>query len=241
MIVKRIFKICAAALLIITSLCGCGTLYKEFLSSERSTDSRNSSDADPENTGNFSDLDLEGKYSYIQQYLKNSYGKDFEINHDWERQWFGTSEEERNDFIATASSDGQTCYVWVTPDGEITDTVFLLDIDNEVEDIFNPTVKKWIPDSVAYAAMDFDSKPERTWTSGDDIETILHTKGAFCFVKVYVKSSGDAANAKKLLNDLSGYRGRLYIYQVDDLNDFDESDDNNNRCLYWGEFGGDPV
>ncbi len=140
---------------------------------------------------------------------------------DNEENYFATAMTENNDIVS----------VWVTPDGKITDSYFLIEQADRLSGFFTTKVQDIIPNCKVQSYTELRDLQTSELSINNNIEEYLSTQPTFSYVRVFVDQEADIneETVNRLQSALSFCNGTLYIYECNDLdvvdpNNYDFSD-----------------
>lgn len=117
----------------------------------------------------------------------------------------------------------QRISIWISKKGEITDSMFLLDMHDSIYRYYETVVKEHIPDCKMRVYTDFLERPSAELTEGDDIRTYLLEQPTSSNIRVFVNE--DAGVEESVLDaleqKLGGIECTIFIYVCEDLDSVD--------------------
>lgn len=170
----------------------------------------------------FSTYNQQQRQKYISDYLKEKYDVEYQVSEVKQRQITAIQNEEF--YFATATNENdEMISVWVSSNGEITDSGFLLEMDEKITGIFESIIKSELTDVSIHVYTEMNSKPSKTWNSSDEVESMLESEGVYCIVRVFSESSKDITEQEvvALAGKLNFCNGCLYIHEVESVANFD--------------------
>lgn len=128
--------------------------------------------------------------------------------------------------LATAiTKENDVISVWITKAGEITDSVFLLEMAEEITKYFTEKVNYILPESKVKAYSELRDIPSAQLNSSENIETYLQQQPVFSYVRIFVDS--DNYNQENTMNMLEqvfdGQDATWYVYLCDNPDAIDLS------------------
>ena len=178
--------------------------------------------APEENKVKFSAFTQEEKKDYINEYLWENYGFRGEITDVIQRQ-IGVFESEDHFTAYVSMPNKQRISIWISKKGEITDSMFLLDMHDSIYRYYETIVKEHIPDCKMRVYTDFLEKPSAELTEKDDIRTYLLEQPTSSNIRVFVNE--DAGVEESVLDaleqKLGGIECTIFIYVCEDLDSVD--------------------
>ena len=132
---------------------------------------------------------------------------------------------EISSFIDISNRCRETIYVWVDKSGDITDSAFLSEFQEEFHEIYCDILKEVYPECVVYSATALSASPDKTWQRGEDARKLLETEYVYATIDVVVNKSDEMTNEEFLaLSDAIDFcAGNITVYEVDDINNIDEN------------------
>ncbi len=178
----------------------------------------------PENEIKFGTFSQQERKDYINDFLEMEYGLSGEVSEVKQKQ-IDPFRNEDHYFATVRSQDKGVISVWVSNEGEITDTVFLLDMQPQLADYFKAILAKKIPSFKLKAYTEMRDIPTETLTNADDIQDFLINQKTFSYIRVFVDDPAIAN--EELLDELEQglhfCEASVYLYVCDDLNNLDIS------------------
>ncbi len=216
---KKRFVITALILGICTAVCCSGCLFRR--------------PAPEENEVKFSAFTQEERKDYINEYLWENYGFTGEISDVMQRQ-IGVFDLEDHYSAFVHTPDNDSISLWISKKGEITDSMFLLDMQDDIYDYFETIIKEYIPDCKMKVYTFFLEKPSAELTKGDDVGKYLLEQPTRSKIRVFVNA--DAGVEESVLDAmeqvLEGRDVSIYIYFCDDIDSVDVEQYDRYSCTY---------
>lgn len=159
---------------------------------------------------------------YIQNYLKNNYGLTCEVSEVKKRQNNVFTSEDY--YYATAKTNDQDIIsIWISENGEITDSVFLLNLQEEISNYYKSVIDKYYSKYKVRVYSELVEKPQKTQIELGEIEKFLREEPVFSSVRIYIGNTEDAEkiNYEELASNLNFCDAFIYIYVCDSLDDSD--------------------
>lgn len=181
-----------------------------------------------ENTGDhdmvFSKMTQEQKKDYVQDYLKNAYGLNSEIVNDIKKREINSFSSEEQYYAIAKLEDNKRVYCWVGDDGQILDSYFVLKMEKDIEKVFEDIVSDSISNFKISCITTLNHPTDQSYPS-DSVVSMLRTEDVTTSVRVFLDSSdrpvADQAISNRFDGKLDFTNGCLYVYYVDNLNEFD--------------------
>ncbi len=188
----------------------------------------------------FSLLSQEEKRSYITDYLQQTYGLTCTIDQDVHQKQDGPFLLEDQFFAVATTEERELITLWVTKDGKITDSVFLLQMAEELTDYFTAEVQELVPDCKVNTHTNMVKIPTDTLTDAGEIRDFLTEQPTETFLRIYVDSDADVGEAlvEELIRTFSYCTIHISVYVCDDLDAVDVknySGDPQYRGYHWKE------
>lgn len=177
----------------------------------------------PHNNVSFSTYSQQERQEYIQNYLKENYGfNDCRISEVKHKQ-INVLQNEDYYFATATTLDDDIISVWVSKDGKITDSAFLLDMQNELENHFKVLINKWVSHYRLKVYTEMRDIPTKKWTNEDNIDDFLRIENAYSIIRIFVDESESVTEdmIQSVKESLNGYDGCLYVHKcsnVDQVN-----------------------
>ncbi len=178
--------------------------------------------AAPEGQVNFPRMTQPERKEYINEYLWKTYGVRGDVS-DVEQRQIDYFDWEDYYEAYVRLPDQSLVDVWVTYGGEITDSMFLRDWKEPVNQYFEGIVKKEFPECRMTAYTLFCGRPSAELQEGDDIGQYLREQPACSSVRIFMdRSTGaDERVLDRLEEVLKGQEVDLLLYLCDDVNSID--------------------
>lgn len=170
----------------------------------------------------FSTYSQQERQEYIQEYFKRKYGLECQISEVKQRQINIVKNEDY--YFATAITEGQEIVsVWVSKNGEISESVFLLDMQNDITEFFQSKINYLLSDYIVKSYTELRDIPTKQWNASDDIEDFLQTENVHSYLRVFLNDTENIS--EKIFQDLTeainGYDISLYMYSCPNINEID--------------------
>ncbi len=166
----------------------------------------------------FSAYTQEERKAYINRFLQENYGFRGEVSEVKQKQLTPFKSEEHY-FATVKATDKDLISVWVSEEGEITDTVFLEDMQPRLAEFFQRLLEKKIPKFKMYTHTDVMEIPSKKLTAQDDIrEYLSHEETSTC-IRVFVDDPSVASETllDELEQELNFCNTVIYLYVCEDL------------------------
>lgn len=177
-----------------------------------------SSSASLKNKINFSSYSQSERQTYVLKALEKKYGETFEISEVSQRQVDVFHSED--DFFATArcSARNYTVHVWVDMYGNITDTGFMLELNDEIDKLYDGLLRNTLHDYKVSVYTEFTEKPNRIWTREDNLMEMLSTQSVDSDIRIFINQNQivDDNILNEMAQKLDFSDGTIYIYECDD-------------------------
>lgn len=168
---------------------------------------------------NFHSLSQQERKDYITDYLQQTYGLSCTINLDVAQRQDGPFLLEDEYFAVVSTEDHHIISVWVTKQGQITDTVFLLERLDDFTNYFTPQVQKILPECSVYADAFLPVLPTEILTPSGDIRTYLTEQPTEITLRIAVEDPDSVTDAqmKQLVEQFSYCNITILLYGCDDV------------------------
>lgn len=187
------------------------------------TDNRNMGD----NSMVFSHMTQVEKKEYVRDYLKNTYGFNSEITADIDKREINSFSSEEQYYAIAKAEDNRRVYCWINDAGKISDSYFVLNMQDDIENLFKDIIDDTVSDFKISCVTTLNYPTEKTYDSSS-VFTMLSTEPVTTSVRIFIESSDKDLIQKGIPNivdkKLNFTDGCIYIYYVDDLNNFDIND-----------------
>lgn len=179
----------------------------------------------------FGTLTQQERKDYINDFLQQNYGITVTMDEVKQRQDSVFGLEDHYSVIAR-TADRDMLFIWVSKDGEITDTVYLLEMQPQITEYFSDIIERFIPEFKLHVFTNMEEIPSSKLTSEDDIQSYLAAEPAFSSIKVMVENDTEITDAlmDELIQAFGVCAGRLRIGVCEDLESIDP--DNFDRDLF---------
>lgn len=169
---------------------------------------------------NFSTLTPAEQTSFIEDYLKTKYGINSEI--------VGIRRNKKNYFLSDDTffaiakcDDGSSIDCWIDENGEISDSKFLNDLEESINQLFNDKIQGRFHNAQVICSCTLNSPTDNEWTE-ESIEQMLSSEDITVKVRIFVdRTEADVANelvGTSFGGVFSFVSGDCYIYLVEDAN-----------------------
>lgn len=171
----------------------------------------------------FSSYTQEERKEYVADYLKENYGLTCEVSEVNQRQINAIWNEDY--YFATArSQNDESISIWVDKYGEITDTVFMLDLQDQINECFVEKIDLQMDDYTIKSSTYFDSIPSKKWSSTDNMVDMLSDGRTFSSIWVFIDDDYPEEN-DRVLSQISSKidfcNAYLFLYRCDDPQNID--------------------
>lgn len=187
------------------------------------TENRNTRD----NNMTFSQMAQTEKKEYVQDYLRDTYGFNSEITADIKKREINSFSNEEQYYAIAKTQDNERVYCWINDDGKISDSYFVLNMQNDIENLFKDIIDDTVSDFEISCVTTLNYPTEKTYDSSS-VFTMLSTEPVTTSVRIFVDSSGRDLIQKEIPSivdeKLNFTDGCIYVYYVDNLMDFDFKD-----------------
>ena len=176
----------------------------------------------------FSNYTQEQRKEYIADYLKATYGLTCNISEVKQRQETAIKNEEY--FFATAvSSDDEHISVWIDKYGNITDTVFMLSLQEKINECLVEKIDLRINNCAIKSFTEFQSIPSKKWSVSDNLVDMLNDESTFSYIWIFINNDCMEENEdilSQISSKLDFCNGQLYLYKCNnpqsvDINIYD--------------------
>lgn len=174
-----------------------------------------------ENKIRFVSYSQQERQDYIRKYLFENYGLDCEISEVKQKQITVFKNEEN--FFATARTGSNSICVWVSPTGEITDSVFLLQMADDITEFFTEKIEAVIPEFKVRVYSELRKIPTSKLTTSENIDEYFKNEPVYTFLRIFVNDQASASETTidELQDSLKGYDADVYLYVCENLDDLD--------------------
>ena len=188
----------------------------------------------PEEKIKFGKLSQQERKDYIIDFIQKEYGLSCTIDGEVNKKYLAPFLFDENYFTLAKTSDNDTICVWVSDKGEITDTVFMLDMDSQFSEFFSDIIAKKIPNFKIDTYTDVLEIPSEKLTRAEDIKDFLIEQDTYTCLRIFVDDPAIANEEllDELEQELNFCHSSVYIYVCDDLEQLDISsyDLYSNQC-----------
>ncbi len=188
----------------------------------------------PEEKFQFGKLSQQERKDYICNFLQNEYGLSCEIDQEVNKKFDGLFFFEENFFAIAKTSDNASVTVWVSDDGQITDTAFMLDMKSEIADFFTDILSEKIPEFKLDTYTNVMEIPSAKLTKAEDIKDFLTEQNTYTCLRIFVDDPAIANEEllDELEQELNFCHANVYLYVCDDLEQFDINSYDPHSCRY---------
>ena len=177
----------------------------------------------------FSHMTQAEKKEYVKEYLKEAYGITAEITADISKRPINSFSSEEQYYAIAKLEDNRRIYCWITDDGRISDSSFVLNMQRDIDKIFEDIINDTISDFKISCITTLDYPTENTYDSDPtSVFTMLNTESVTTSVRIFLDKSHKDLAQDAISNCFAGKLnftdGCVYIYYVDDLSNFDVND-----------------
>lgn len=190
--------------------------------------SENNENSDKNEQKYFSSYTQEQRKEYVADYLKENYGLICDVSDVKQRQETAIKNEDY--YFATAvSSKDEHISVWIDKYGDITDTVFMLGLQDQITECIVKKIGLQNENYSIRSFTEFRSIPSRKWSASDNLIDMLDDNRTFSYIWIFVNDAYSEDN-NELLSQISTKldfcNAQLYLYNCDnpqdvDINDYD--------------------
>lgn len=174
--------------------------------------------------------------AYIAEYLKKNYNLECDIG-DVDKKQLTTVKME-NYYFTTASCDDKWFTIWVSEEGEVFDTAFSLELSEGFNSLLSEKIKKYWNEYNVSNFFVFEEPSKKKWTMHDNFDELFQEEKVESIIKLFLSSNNereqDLVKLDELKKDLASYRGMIYVYYCEDLNEIskDSFDENSySECV----------
>lgn len=168
---------------------------------------------------NFSDKE---KVDYVKSFFKDNYNLDCTVSEVEQRQ-VDVFENEDDYFAIVTTPDNEIISVWISKDGKITDTYFLLEMDAELSKYFQLKAEDVFGECKVVSYTELREKPSYKLSDALDIENYLEFQPTFSYIRIFLEKDIDIS--EKNLDDFQSVLcqcdSQVYIYLCEDLEGLD--------------------
>ncbi len=171
----------------------------------------------------FHDLTQPERKAYITDYLQQTYGLSCTISLDVAQRQDGPFFSEDEYFAVASTEDGNSISVWVTKDGQITDTVSLLNRQDDLADYFTAEVQTLLPECRVDSYTSMSVLPTEPLSPTGDLRTYLTEQPTDTALWIALEQADTFTDAQiqQLLDHFSYCNIDLFLYDCDDLDTVD--------------------
>lgn len=166
---------------------------------------------------NFHSLTQQERKDYITDYLHQTYGLTCTIDQEVKQRQDGPFLSEKEYFAVASTEDNKSICIWVTKEGQITDTVFLLEMREALADYFTAAVQEILPDCKVDTYTELLQLPTDTLTDPADIRDYLTNQPTRSTVRIFVDEDTQITEPlmEKLKQEFSYCNISIYLYSCD--------------------------
>lgn len=180
-----------------------------------------------DNNMTFSQMAQTEKKEYVQDYLRDTYGFNSEITADIKKREINSFSNEEQYYAIAKTQDNERVYCWISDDGKISDSYFVLNMQDDIENFFADIIDDTIEDFKISCVTTLNYPTEKTYDPGS-VFIMLSTEPVTTSVRIFVDGSDKDLIQKEIPSivdeKLNFTDGCIYIYYVDNLMDFDFKD-----------------
>lgn len=176
-----------------------------------------------EKTLKFKDFTQEERKKYICDFLKEEYDLSCEVTGDVEKRFDGLFFDEENFYATVKTADNQVISLWISDDGKIIDTVFMIAMESGLNQFFTDIQATKISEFEVKTSTEIRDIPSEKLTKAEDIKEFLGTQDTYSNLKIFVDDSA-LANEElldELEKELNFCNGAIYLYVCEDLDQVD--------------------
>ncbi len=172
----------------------------------------------------FYNLTQPERKAYITDYLQQTYGLSCTISSsDVVQRQDGPFFSEDEYFAVAATEDGNSISVWVTEGGQITDTVSLLNRQDDLADYFTAEVLTLLPECRVDSHTSMSVLPTEPLSPTGDLRTYLTEQPTDTTLRIALEQADTLTDAQvqQILDHFSYCNIDLLLYDCDDLDTVD--------------------
>lgn len=121
------------------------------------------------------------------------------------------------------TADDQVISLWISDDGKIIDTVFMIAMESELNQFFTDILATKIPEFKLKTSTEINDIPSEKLTKAEEIREFLRTQNTYSNLKIFVDNP--ALANEELLDELEKKlnfcNGNIYLYVCEDLDQVD--------------------
>ncbi len=184
----------------------------------------------------FVEYTQEQRKAHVTDHLLGAYGVRTTVERDINRRQVNPFSSEKYYYAIATTDENKKIYCWIDEKGNIRDTYFVFDMNDEIIALFEPGLSEGFSECKITCTTTFDDIPSKTWNSTEALEMLEHDD-VFASVKVFInKDESDIAEKKiaEKFNDKYDFtKGMIYFYYMEkvddesvakqDLTDYDKS------------------
>ena len=161
------------------------------------------------------------RQDYVRNYLQQKYQLNCSVSEVKKKQLTAIKNEEF--YFATATTEiSDLISVWISNDGNVTDTVFLLNMEEDITAFFKLTINNKLPEFKIKTYTEMRDIPSRELTNVSNIRDYLNREDTYTYIRIFVDNATDISDStlNELQTLLNFCNCSIYIYECD-LNDID--------------------
>ena len=176
----------------------------------------------------FSAMDMTQKRKFIANYMSETYNLDVGVTADVVK-----LPDSEYSYATARTPDGKQVHCWITEDKTVIDDQFLLDLEDDFNEIFETVVSESIKDFKLSCDVTLNAPPTDE-TKSMSAKDLVKLDGTTVVVNILItresRSKINSIVAKKFNGDLDFVTGEVYVYVVSDLSSASFSGLNSSTC-----------
>lgn len=169
----------------------------------------------------FSTYTQQERQDYVRNHLQQKYQLNCSISEVKKKQLTAIKNEEF--YFATATTEtNDLISVWISNDGNVTDTVFMLNMNEDITAFFKSAINNELPEFKIKTYTEMRDIPSHELTNVSNIRNYLHGEDTYTYIRIFVDNATDISDStlNELQTLLNFCNCSIYIYECD-LNDID--------------------
>lgn len=154
---------------------------------------------------------------YIGNHLKEEYDLDCIVS-DVRKKSSDANSIDQLYYAEAEADNGNTISVWVSEQGQIYDTVFLADMQEEIREYIRLRAKQIMPEYRVSSYTEFTAAPSEEQRAGTGVTELLHSPGVYTYIRVLIPAGApvDIIEIENQAAQFSDINGTVYFYVGDD-------------------------
>ena len=184
----------------------------------------------------FSNFSQQERQQYVSDYFKSKYDLNCVVSEVKQRQ-INVFQNEEYYFATVKIEECNTVSVWISKSGEIIDSLFVNDMQEEINEYYKTIIEKIYPQCVVRTYTELRNIPQKTWRASDDIVEFLSTEPVYSHIRIFVESTELLLqdDFDRLTHNLDICDASIFVYQSSNVDSVDIDNYDLSSYLYTKE------